>query len=78
MPRNPHITRERDRLALVALHFRDVEGLTYARIGEILGVTKNAVIGMLKRVDAAYVTDGDDLKPENRDGAMDPRWWDDA
>lgn len=73
--RIPNISRKRDELALRALHMRDIEGLTYSRIGEILGVTKNAVIGMLNRIDGSHVFNDGDLSKGNRDGDMGPMWW---
>lgn len=60
-----------DEEILVALHMRDAEGLTMQQIGTAFGRSKNAVGGRLHRIPEP--TD-DAIKPENRHGAMGPRW----
>jgi hypothetical protein len=61
---------------LAALALQDVDGLSAQEIGTRLGATRNAVLGMFKRVrdDDAKVPD-QCLRPENCDGGMPARWW---
>lgn len=61
-----------DEQMLEALHLRDHEGLTMAAIGKRVGQPRNAVIGMLGRINAA----ADKADPHGvQDGTMPPRWW---
>jgi hypothetical protein len=53
-------------------------GLSVVRIAGMKGVTKNAIIGLLHRINSE--TDKAEAgstvaKPENMDGALSPRWW---
>ena len=61
-----------DREILQILHLKDVEGLTCRAIGERFGKSKNAIIGLLSRVNKE--TDASD--PDgNGNGTMPPGWW---
>jgi hypothetical protein len=60
-----------DERILAMLHLLDHEHLSRAKVGAILGVGKNAVLGMERRVRLADVRD-----PEaTGDGTMVPGWW---
>ena len=61
-----------DATILTMLHLRDVEGMTLVNIAKELGVTRNVVVGALRRIDK-------DVKihcpPDKHDGTMPPLWW---
>ncbi|GGG77680.1 hypothetical protein GCM10011415_28240 [Salipiger pallidus] len=67
-------TRSDDGHILQMLHLRDHEGMTAYAIGKRCGTSRGGVAGRFKRI-------RDDeqpcacIKPENKDGALPPRWW---
>jgi len=73
---NAKSERAKDERILMALHLVEVEGLTNAKAGEAVGMTKNALIGIRNRINnecnAIY-----DLcrKPNHKDGGMPLMWW---
>lgn len=63
-----------DAQMLYALDLR-ADGLTCDVIGEMVGRSKGAIAGLLKRIRDEDQPD-ECKKPENRDGGMDRYWWD--
>lgn len=68
--------RQRDEQILMAMHLVENRGYTMREAGEVLGMTKNAVIGALGRVR----TESTGIycharKPENQNGGMPDLWW---
>ena len=61
-----------DEELLIALHWRDHDGLSTRQIGERLGRTKNAVIGAFTRIERD--TDAADVSP-HLNGTLGPLWW---
>lgn len=67
-------TRNSDMIDLRILDLRDHEGLKPAAIGRAMGLSRNAVIGRLYRMQHEDVP-CQCRKPENRDGGMRRGWW---
>lgn len=69
-----------DHRVLELLHLRDVEGLGVTAIGKASGLPRSTIATVLARVDAEanLAARGSRVtRPENRDGGMWPRWWQD-
>jgi hypothetical protein len=67
-------TREDDERILLALHLVECEGWTCRAAGEVIGLTKNAVIGHTGRVRSHYGICRCNVH-ENRTGGMPALWW---
>lgn len=67
-------TRSSDLIDLRILDLRDHEGLKPTAIGRAMGLSRNAVIGRLHRMQHEDVP-CECLRPENRDGGMPRGWW---
>jgi len=67
-------TREDDERILLALHLVENEGWTCRAAGEVIDLTKNAVIGHTNRVRYEYGICRCNVD-DNRTGGMEPLWW---
>jgi hypothetical protein len=67
-------SREDDERILLALHLVENEGWTCRAAGEVIGLTKNAVIGHTNRARYEYGVCRCEVD-ENRTGGMHPFWW---
>lgn len=67
-------SREDDERILLALHLVENEGWTCRAAGEVIGLTKNAVIGHTGRVRNEYGICRCNIH-ENRTGGLPPFWW---
>ena len=68
--------RFRDEQILMAMHLVENVGLTMRAAGEIVGMTKNAVIGACSRVNTDHRWQYCHCKKrENMDGGLKELWW---
>ena len=67
-------SREDDERILLALHLVENEGWTCRAAGEVIGLTKNAVIGHTGRVRNEYGICRCNIH-ENRTSGLPPFWW---
>lgn len=67
-----------DREMLETLDLHERQGLSAAQVAARVGRSRSAVLGLVKRInDAADAVPDRALRPENRDGGMPARWWED-
>ena len=64
-----------DAMILQALDMHERQGPAADLVGQRFGVSRSAVLGLIKRIRDADVPCGC-VRPENRDGGMPARWWD--
>jgi hypothetical protein len=76
MTKKPNKDRIRDEQILMAMHLVENVGLTMKAAGEIVGMTKNAVIGASRRVNIDHRWQYCHCKKrENMDGGLKELWW---
>ena len=63
-----------DERILTALDMRDGDGKSASEIGGYFGVSKNAILGLLHRMNKAELPCGC-TKPANKNGGMGRGWW---
>lgn len=76
-------TRADDERTLMVLHLLEHdEGLSASVVGQRVGTSRSAVLGLKHRVMADLAASEKDptygppaSRPENQDGAMGPLWW---
>ena len=79
MTKKPNKDRQRDEQILMAMHLVENVGLTMREAGEIVGMTKNAVIGASRRVNIDHRWQYCHCKQrKNMDGGLKELWWFDA
>ena len=70
------LDRQRDEQLLMALHLVENMGLSHAKAGDIVGMTKNACIGAIARVRKEPTGVHSIIRiPENKDRSQKPLWW---
>ncbi len=69
-----HFPRSDDLVILEALDMRYTQKLGSTEIGRRLGLTKNAVIGKISRINNED-SSCSCQRPENKDGGMPVAWW---
>ena len=70
------LDRYRDEQLLMALHLVENMGLSNAKAGAIVGMTKNACIGAIARVRNEKTGVHSIIRqPENKDESQKPLWW---
>ncbi len=67
-----------DREILETLDLHERQGLSAAQVGRRVGRSRSAVLGIVKRInDATDAVPDLCARPENRNGGMPARWWED-
>jgi transposase len=67
-----------DREVLETMDLHERQGLSMAQVAPRVGRSRSAVCGLVKRInDAADAVPDLAVRPENRDGGMPARWWED-
>ena len=70
------VDRHRDEQILMALHMVENMGLSYSKAADLVGISKNACIGAIRRVRDEKTGVHSIIKnPANKDRSQKPLWW---